>query len=164
MRIPLYYYIIAIFLMGILLYRTKKISVSIVIPYMFLIFAQTVLSRGYDPNVGIRLNPFWYFHKGSFRLNGDLYNQLKANVAMFIPVGFLLPFSLKKPAWAVLYAFSFSLIIEILQLIFHKGLCESNDVINNTLGAAIGFFIYCVMMKMMDVFRCLMRNIGKTNE
>lgn len=147
MRIPAYYYLIAILIMGALIYRTKKISLSLVIPYLFLLFAQTVLSRGYDSNMGIHLNPLWYFNVGTFTLNRDLFNQLKANVVMFIPVGFLLPFSLKKPARAIFFAFLFSLTIETLQLIFRKGLCESNDVINNTFGAAIGFVIYLVIIR-----------------
>lgn len=148
MRIPAYYYLIAILMIGTLIYRTKKISLSLVVPYMFLLFAQTVLSREYDSNVGIHLNPLWYFNVGTFTLDRDLFNQLKANVVMFIPVGFLLPFSLKKPACAIFYAFLFSLTIEILQLIFRKGLCESNDVINNTFGGAIGFIIYLVIIRL----------------
>ena len=35
-----------------------------------------------------------------------------------------------------------SVFIELLQLIFKKGFCETDDVIHNVLGCLIGYYIY----------------------
>lgn len=65
------------------------------------------------------------------------------NVAMFVPMGFLLPlFSAKVRKWyitiPVCLAASFA--IEFLQLIFSRGICDVDDLFANTLGAVIGYF------------------------
>lgn len=58
------------------------------------------------------------------------------NVLLFIPVGAL------AGKWKVVpAAASFSLFIETVQLLTGRGLFEFDDVIHNTLGAAIGVFV-----------------------
>ena len=44
-----------------------------------------------------------------------------------------------------LASLSLSIMIELLQFILKRGLCETDDVIHNVLGAAIGFGIYCII-------------------
>ena len=53
----------------------------------------------------------------------------------------------RKVGWrAILIGTGYSLIIEITQLVTHRGLFEIDDLIHNTAGAAIGFGL-CVLMK-----------------
>ena len=71
------------------------------------------------------------------------------NVAMFVPFGFLLPL-LWKPCkkWyvAILSGFGFSLAIELIQLLTHRGVCDVDDLFCNTLGAAIGYFLVMLLV------------------
>lgn len=66
------------------------------------------------------------------------------NIFGFSPFGFLLAILQKKPSFAkvVLLGFTFSLFIETTQYITRKGVAELDDLILNTLGVAIGYWVY----------------------
>lgn len=76
------------------------------------------------------------------------------NVAMFYPLGCAFScFNDKikiKPWVFILAAFVFSLIIEVLQYVFSLGVSETDDVINNTLGAALGYFVTYLFYKLVE--------------
>ena len=78
------------------------------------------------------------------------------NIVWFVPWGFLIPMMIKKDKFvpAVLSGFAFSFLIEILQFTFKKGFFEIDDLILNTMGAIIGYFLYLFAMK----FKCI-RNL-----
>ena len=74
------------------------------------------------------------------------------NIAMFIPLGFLLPLAWEKfRKWylSVPTGFAASLAIELIQLLTHRGVCDVDDLFCNTLGAAIGYFL---IMTLLSVF------------
>ncbi len=59
-----------------------------------------------------------------------------ANVIMFVSIGIL-----ARELWrwkGLWFAAGLSLVVEVLQLITGRGLCEFDDIIHNCLGAAIG--------------------------
>jgi hypothetical protein len=65
------------------------------------------------------------------------------NVAMFVPMGFLLPLlgSIFRKWYVTMPAgFAVSGLIELLQLIFIRGVCDVDDLFCNTLGCIIGYF------------------------
>lgn len=65
------------------------------------------------------------------------------NVALFVPAGFLLPLlwkGFRKWSRAIPAGLALSLVIELLQLAFARGVCDVDDLIANTLGTALGFF------------------------
>ncbi len=71
------------------------------------------------------------------------------NIAMFVPFGFLLPLLWKggrKWYIAITSGFGFSLIIELIQLLTHRGVFDVDDLFTNTLGAAIGFFFVMAIL------------------
>ena len=136
MRIPWMYYAIAGTLLIALLICTKRVALSLLLPYMLLIFASTVLSRSAYATAQFDWLPFRMLWQGKSR---DHLLQLASNVVMFIPLGLLCPLVTKKRPllWAVL----FSCVIEVSQLIGHRGVCETDDVLCNALGAVIGYVI-----------------------
>ena len=68
---------------------------------------------------------------------------------MFIPIGVLTGLNWK---WkGLLVAAGLSMGIEVLQLISQRGLCEFDDVIQNTAGAAIGVGLVMMIRKMRKV-------------
>ena len=153
---PVYYLIaVAIFL---LIYKTwKKISVSLLITYCFLIFATTVLARTTRENVSYNLTPFRLFQIDEWWAKHDLMLQIRANVLMFVPIGFLLMSAgkgIKGKFVRVLYIIVsiiagvfFSVLIEYMQYRLHRGLCEADDVIHNTIGIAIGIVLYWIISR-----------------
>lgn len=71
------------------------------------------------------------------------------NVVLFVPFGFFLPFLYKKYHHikpVVLTGFLFSLSVEIVQM-FGWGSTDINDLITNTIGACLGYFVYYLLSK-----------------
>jgi glycopeptide antibiotics resistance protein len=68
------------------------------------------------------------------------------NIGSFVPLGFLLPILLKRKSLIITVAigFTFSFLIESAQYISYKGIAEVDDLILNTLGAAMGYFSFFV--------------------
>ncbi len=66
------------------------------------------------------------------------------NVALFVPLGFLLPMLwgiFRKWYLTIPAGFGVSLAIELIQLVLGRGICDVDDLYANTLGTAMGFFL-----------------------
>ena len=104
----------------------------------------------------MELMPLWSYQESILNGNVSLGEQIIYNIAAFFPFGIFLPVLIRKmqklwrsaAAAAVLSAF-----IELTQLIFKCGLCELDDVINNTLGAAIGYGIWKGVSTAVNILR-----------
>ncbi len=73
------------------------------------------------------------------------------NVAMFGPLGFLLPLLGKKfRKWylTIPAGFGVSLTIELVQLATGSGICDVDDLFANTLGAAMGYFLIMAVLSL----------------
>lgn len=81
---------------------------------------------------------------------GLMANRSVLNILLFVPFGYLLPklfslFHYAKPIhwWVItLGGLLLSLLIESLQLLFHCGVFELDDLVKNTMGTAIGYAIF----------------------
>lgn len=78
------------------------------------------------------------------------YRSMQLNIMLFLPLGLSLPFALPeklraKPVLTIGFAIILSVIIECIQCAFKIGMCEIDDVIMNTLGAAIGTGSYLLV-------------------
>lgn len=74
------------------------------------------------------------------------------NAVMMVPYGFLVPLmwkSMDKLWRIVLGSFCFSFLIEVSQLLNHRG-TDVDDLIMNTLGAVIGFALYKIWDHLSD--------------
>ena len=87
---------------------------------------------------------FWAIR--SWIVNPTVVNKAEAvqyllNILFFIPYGLLIPW---KENWKRVFvtALVLSISIELSQYIFNLGWCEVDDVISNTLGAMIGYWIW----------------------
>ena len=129
--IPWWYYAIAI-LLGVVAWRDwKKPSLGLLIGYSVLLLAETVLIRKPFEGEHIKLELFW-----SWRALDVQREQILTNVIMFVPVGALAGCMWK---WRGLWvAARLSIVIEFLQLLTARGLCEIDDIFHNMIGALIG--------------------------
>ena len=67
------------------------------------------------------------------------------NIFMMVPFGLLLPYLPKiflKFGPTAFAGLTFSLLIEVSQLVLRRGIFETDDLINNTLGTLIGYGFY----------------------
>lgn len=104
----------------------------------------TVLSRS-ESSLGADLIPFSSFERA--KVNPEMYRSMLMNVFLFVPAGLSLPFvfggdTAKRMLLTLLAGFLLSAGIEAVQYFFSLGMTEADDVICNTLGAAIGACAY----------------------
>jgi glycopeptide antibiotics resistance protein len=83
------------------------------------------------------------------KIQPEIYRTLVMNMLLFLPLGLTFPFSLpqkvkNKVGVTIGVAAVISTMIEFVQFCFHLGLCETDDVIMNTLGAAFGAVSYVI--------------------
>ena len=110
--------------------------------WVLVVLAMTVVCRETRAERGLSLIPLVsYFDYGtnSYLMEMAAINIL--NVVLFIPVGLLLGCAFRQMTWrrALAIGAGMSASIEVLQLIFKRGLCETDDVIHNVVGCMIGY-------------------------
>ena len=151
--IPLYVYEALLFvfcLTGVLVFTFNGISKGwkrvvkvLLFEYLILFFCSTVLFRIPKSVRGYELTPFWSYTAIS---NGveRMIPETVMNVVVFIPVGLMMGLAFIGANWRkiVMAGVGMSLSIELMQLLFRKGCCETDDVIHNTIGCVIGYGIY----------------------
>lgn len=134
---------------------TKKLTRLVFIVYIIgvlsftFIVRETMILRTPD-NRGVVLEPFREVDAMLHQPNHFFwFMQISLNILLFIPFGFLLSIISKRfrSLWiTTVIGFIFSAGIETMQYITGRGLTEVDDVINNTLGALIGYVIYALMI------------------
>lgn len=117
---------------------------------LVIILYRTILCRQFN-NYQIELRPFYTFILA--QIQPEMYRSFFMNCLLFVPLGLTMPYVLlRKPRKrnifiTICFAAALSAGIEFLQYYYHLGRCETDDVIANTLGAAVGTLSYCLYMK-----------------
>ena len=76
--------------------------------------------------------------------------NIVGNIAAFMPFGFFLPIiSRRSTKWynTVSFGLVFSLTLETLQLVLRVGSFDVDDMLLNTIGAALGFWVYKLVQR-----------------
>ena len=114
----------------------------LLVEYVFLLFCSTVIFRTPGETRQYDFHPFWSYDRP------DLLIENIMNVVVFVPVGFLLgvriqdsSFTIRKALLVALMGCGISVTIEALQFFFMRGFSEVDDVMHNTLGCLIGWFM-----------------------
>jgi len=79
------------------------------------------------------------------------FKNVLGNILLFLPFGLLSPYLIKckKFISVLVYSALFSTFIEVMQYTFLTSRrADIDDVILNTLGAVIGFIVYCIVKVM----------------
>ena len=133
--------------------KKRKILTSLFAVYIFAVLWLTLIDRQWGERQA-ELVPFWevrnLLENISIKYLRDFWLvQIFGNIAMFIPLGVLSPYLLNitKFKSVFLISLAFSAGIEITQYITGRGLCEFDDVFNNTLGACVGYTSWRLKMK-----------------
>ena len=114
----------------------------LLIEAIFIIYSSTIIFRPGNYEDAYDFTPFWSYKA---ILDGDsfLLAENMMNVVIFIPVGLLIGMGFPMWKWwkAIGLGCLISMSIELMQFTFRRGFCELDDVIHNTLGCAIGWFL-----------------------
>lgn len=119
---------------------SKKRAIILLGMYITVMLQMAILFRDLGSILEIDLIPF--DRSGGFRYI-VLYGL--ANAFVFLPVGILLPMIWKKMdnmKMILVVGFCGSLFIEMAQLLLQCGVCQTEDLIMNTVGAGAGYWIY----------------------
>ncbi len=91
-----------------------------------------------------------YLSLGAFVLN------ICGNLLVFTPLGFFIPlWNQGRVRWyhIIIYSFSFSLCIELMQLYTRVGVFDVDDLIMNTVGGLFGWVLYLLFYGLFRVRR-----------
>lgn len=135
----------------------KKICVVLLIVYItallyFLFFSEFLGRTSVAEDLRYNLVPFreirrFIKYASQIGLYGVAVN-LVGNVVVFIPLGYFVGIFQKEPKriWkGIMWTFTFSLEVELIQLITRVGICDVDDLILNTIGGAVGIIIYGII-------------------
>ena len=108
----------------------------------------TVFSRG-ESGKGADFIPFSSFERA--KIQPEMYRSMLMNVFLFVPLGLSLPYVFgggtgKRILMTILVGFLLSVTVEMVQYFASLGLAETDDVICNTLGTAIGSCAYLLSL------------------
>ena len=137
--------------------RAKRfVFESLLVEYYFLVLCSTVICRASSGERHIEIMPFWNYPDIWNRVDypADLIEVL-LNMALFVPIGLLLGGIGFKTKKILLSGICLSGIIEVSQFAFCKGLCETDDVMHNTLGCVIGYFGFISLFKARRIFEII---------
>ena len=114
----------------------------------------TVFSRS-SSRAGAYLIPFSSFERA--KLEPEMYRSMLMNTFLFVPLGLSLPFVFgggtgKRILLTILIGLLLSITVESIQYFAHLGMTETDDVICNTVGTAIGSCAYLLALLWRKLF------------
>lgn len=126
--------------------KRKMLWYAITLVYFVIIFGAVFLSRSHSGIYGMpNFHLFSSYWEAYHHMKQSLFRNIILNILLFVPFGFLLPHNwerCQKGYRTILIGFCVSMCIELVQYITKIGICELDDIFNNTLGVWIGYGIY----------------------
>lgn len=120
--------------------------------YCALVVFATLYSRVGSWQTGIQMTPFLRVSEAVQMGDYELMGHDALNIAMFVPLGLLIPLMNRrvfdKLSYAVLFGMIASTTIETVQMLTHLGMFDIDDIIANVLGAVIGYVLCSLYLKM----------------
>ena len=122
--------------------KVKMMLLLILVEYISFVLCTAVFLREPMAESIFKFVPFWSYYSYVHE-DGQLLTQIYLNILMFIPIGFLsgAVINERRIKKVLLFGFSLSVTIEILQLLFRRGICEIDDIMHNTIGCLLGLLM-----------------------
>lgn len=120
--------------------KKKRNAIILLVSYITMMIQMAILFRPWGTIHEIDVIPFDTY--GGVRY---IILYATANAIIFLPLGILLPMIWKKMnslKWILFTGFWGSLFIEMSQFVLQCGVVQTEDLIMNTAGAGIGYWIY----------------------
>jgi glycopeptide antibiotics resistance protein len=119
------------------------VSYFAILFYLVFFIARRRHSYHYDLNLIPLRNTLIEFRYTATIGRFNYYSNIFGNILLFFPLPFILKIFIREYKFSTVLSISiaFSIAIESLQYIFEVGVADIDDVILNTIGACIGYFI-----------------------
>ncbi len=137
-----------------IVHKLKCVLWILLLEYLFVVVCSTIICRGamsfeFDR---LELTPFWTYKAVISHTPGVRVWDIVLNVVLFVPLGFLV--ELLYPSISVLkmlgIALLCSLFIETSQFVFEKGIAQTDDMMHNVIGAALGWLLAKITLKVIS--------------
>ena len=137
-------------------YQHILLVISVLFIFFFTFIARETMNIRHSENRGLSLIPFREY-VAMFKNDNHsfFFRQIFLNILLFVPFGYTFTavltetrkvrkkhFMLNGCLTVLIAGFIFSFGIELLQYVTSLGYSEIDDVINNTIGAAVGYLLY----------------------
>lgn len=124
--------------------KGRAFAMILLIAYVILVFCTTVFLRATHAHKPFDFHLLWSYRAFLAGKNAVMAEKIM-NLVLFVPVGLLSGIVLRNTKWyyVILSSFILSVIIEILQFVLNRGYAEVDDVFHNTIGAILGFGLFC---------------------
>lgn len=129
---------------------TKRLSLGLLAGYSWIVLAVTVFSRTPTSVPTYELQLLWSYSIPSLR------EQVVLNILSFVSIGVLgaKMWNGRVKSWllaALLYGIGLSTVVELMQLVGHRGLFEFDDIIDNGIGTLAGMLLFMVVRWMVEM-------------
>lgn len=124
--------------------KKRVLLLGMFIGYVFMVIGVTFINRGSNFPGRMDLSLFSSYREAWYGFSARDWQSLYLNIVMFIPFGIIFPLlhpRLRKAVWTLGIAGLFTLLIESVQLLSGYGIFTVDDLVNNLLGAIIGYGI-----------------------
>lgn len=146
----------------VLLYKCLKIdklqrNASIILSlYVVVLLYFTVIGRYSHEEYENRIYFYYSYRRLIEHYDSQSMRQILLNIAMLVPVGFMLPMvfnSKGKYLKAIVVSILLIIVIEFLKMLTKTGSCEVDDIINNLLGALLGMALYHMVRRIIKIHK-----------
>lgn len=150
---------VALCVITVLLYKSKKIdklqrNAAIILSlYVVILLYFTVIGRYSHEEYKNQIYFYYSYRRLIEHYDSQSMRQILMNIAMLVPVGFLMPMTFNckgKYLKTIGISLLLIIIIELLQMLTKTGSCEVDDIINNFLGALLGMGLYHIVHKLIN--------------
>ena len=123
--------------------RIEKLQAKaalLLIAYSLILIYLTFLGRRPMDSYGTNFNLGYSYRKAFWEGNVEIRKEIMENILLFLPIGGLGVMARKRFRFPVTmtYGILLSAAVEYFQLHLHRGLCEYDDILSNTMGTLIG--------------------------
>lgn len=136
------------------MHKQKVVYSRLAIEYIFFVYIIAALSIAFWSRESGSRDKLALIPLATWGTTASAHAYVVENVIMFLPFGILLPIIWKKAKsfrWCMVTAFAVSLLLELMQVVTMRGYGQTDDVIMNGLGAAIGYGIFYCTKKIIDI-------------
>lgn len=129
----------------------RRVSWWMFLTYLLMVLCFTIIFREEKNVVQISMKPIWEYDS----LNYNQIAEAILNVLLFVPLGFLAGAAIRRKRFlkTVGLCCGISVTIEILQLVLKKGVCNIDDVINNSAGCIVGCGLFLIIKLLCGYYR-----------
>jgi len=129
----------------------RRVSWWMFLTYLLMVLCFTIIFREEKNVAQISMKPIWEYDS----LNYNQIAEAILNVLLFMPLGLLAGAAIRRKRFlkTVGLCCGISVTIEILQLVLKKGVCNIDDVINNSAGCIIGCGLFLIIKLLCGYYR-----------